>query len=106
MEPDDLKAKLHAWRTDVEIPRRFQAEVWQRIAAREEARQHSSWNRFREAVLTQLARPQYATALIAVSVSAALALAHLQAKGTNAKHWQELETRYVNSITPLPAPSA
>ena len=106
MEPDELNSKLKAWQTDVQIPRRFQAEVWQRIAAREEARRHSIWNRFREGLLPQLARPQYATALIALSISASLGVAHLQAQGANAKHWRELETRYVNSITPLPAPSA
>lgn len=106
MESDDLNSKLHAWRTDLEIPRRFQAEVWQRIAAREEARQLSVWHRFHEALFTQLARPQYATALVAVSILVSLGAAHVQAKGANAKHWRELETRYVNSITPLPAPSA
>ncbi len=103
MEPDDLNSKLHAWRTNVEIPQRFQAEVWQRIAAREEARQHSIWSRFREGVLIQLAKPQYATALIAVSISASLGVAHLQAKGANARHWRQLESRYVNSITPAPS---
>lgn len=106
MEPDELNSKLHAWQTDVQIPRRFQAEVWQRIAVREEARRNSIWNRLREGLLIQLAKPQYATALIAVSMSASLGMAHLQAKGANAKHWRELEARYVNSITPLPAPSA
>ncbi len=100
MEPDDLNSKLHAWQTTAQIPRRFQAEVWQRIAAREEARRHSIWNRFREGLLNQLVKPQYATALIAVSIAASVGVAHLQARGTNAKHWRELEIRYVNSISP------
>ncbi|MEP6937628.1 MAG: hypothetical protein ABI871_06125 [Chthoniobacterales bacterium] len=106
MDPDELSSKFQAWKTDVEIPRRFQAEVWRRIAAREEARRRSLWNRVRDGLLIQLAKPQYATALIAVSICASLGVAHLQARGANAKHWRQLETRYVNSITPFPAPSA
>lgn len=103
MEPDNLNSKLNAWRPDLPIPSRFQAEVWQRIAAREEARHDSAWNLLREGLFTHLARPQYATALIAISISAALGVAHLQAKEANAKHWRQLESRYVNSITPAPS---
>lgn len=105
MEPDELSSKLKSWKVDVEIPRRFQAVVWQKIATREEARRRSIWHRFREGLLVDLGKPQYATALIAVSVSLSLGVARLNAKETNAKHWRELETRYVNSITPLPHPS-
>lgn len=106
MKPDELSSKLQSWKVDVEIPRGFQAGVWQKIATREEARRRSIWHRFREGLLIDLGKPQYATALIALSVSLSLGVAHLSAKETNAKHWSELESRYVDSITPLPKPSA
>ncbi len=103
---DELSSKLKSWKVDVEIPRRFQAAVWQRIATREEARSRSTWHRLREVLLVELGKPQYATALIAVSISLSLGVAHLNAKQTNAKNWRQLESRYVNSITPVPDPSA
>lgn len=106
MEPDNLNPKLHAWKTDVQIPPRFQAEVWQRIAVREEARRQSIWNRIREGLLVPLGKPQYATAVLAVSISLSLGVAHLNASHANAKHWKQLEARYVNSIVPQPNPSA
>ena len=98
---DELESKLKEWEVDVQIPPRFQAGVWQRIAAREATRSRSVWRRMREGLLIGLSRPAYATALVVVSTSLSLGAAHLKAQSTNAKHWRELETRYVNSITPL-----
>jgi hypothetical protein len=106
MELDDLNPKLHAWKAAMQIPPRFQAEVWQRIVVRDEARRHSIWNRFREGLLVPLAKPQYASALVAAGISLSLGVAHLNASRTNAKHWKQLESRYVNSIVPQPNPSA
>ena len=85
----------------MEIPSRFQAGVWQRIAAREETRSRSLWRRVRVSLLSGLSRPAYATALVVASISLSLGVAHVQAQAENAKHWRELEARYVRSITPL-----
>ena len=104
-EPDDLSSKLKSWHVEVEIPSRFQAGVWQRIAGREEARSRSLWRRLREGLLTEMGRPAYATALLIVSISLSLGVAHVQAESAKANHWRELETRYVRSITPVAHPS-
>ncbi len=101
METDDLSSKLRKWQPEAQIPPRFQAEVWQRIAARQETRQRSIWNWFREGLWVELGKPQYATALIAASVALSLGAAHLNAAQANARNWRTLETRYVSSVTPL-----
>ena len=103
--PDELSSKLKSWNVGVEIPARFQAGVWQRIAAREETRSRSLWRRVRVSLLSGLSRPAYATALLIVSISLSLGVAHVQAQSANVNHWRELEMRYVRSITPVPNPS-
>ncbi len=97
---DELEKQLPKWNPDISIPVRFQAEVWQRIAAREAARRDSIWRRVREWISTELPKPQYATALIALGVTLSIGVAHVQARQTNTKHWGELEARYVTSIDP------
>lgn len=97
---DELKKRLSNWKADVEVPRRFQAEVWQRIAARDAARRAGPWHQLREWFSVQLAKPSYATALVIAGVSISLGVAHVQAQSANARHWRELETRYVSSINP------
>ncbi len=100
MIDDELEKQLSKWNPDVSIPPRFQANVWQRIAAREAARRNSLWRRVREWISTDLPKPQYATALIALAVTLSIGVAHVQAQQTNMKHWRQLEARYVSSINP------
>lgn len=97
---EKLKRQLSSWKADAEIPRRFQAEVWQRIAARDAARRTQPWHRAREWFSVQLAKPSYATALVVAGVSLSLGVAHLQAQSANARYSRELEARYVSSINP------
>ena len=105
-EPDDLRRQLKSWEVDVSVPSAFQAGVWQRIAAREEKRSSAPWRRFQEALLVSLSRPAYATAVLVASISLGLGVAHVQADAENAKHWRELEARYVKSVTPMLPPSS
>ncbi|HEV2097064.1 MAG TPA: hypothetical protein VGQ82_11240 [Chthoniobacterales bacterium] len=102
---DELEKQLSSWKGDVEIPRRFQADVWQRIAARDAARRTRAWYQLREWFSVRLAKPSYATALVVAGVSISLGVAHVQAQSANARHWRELETRYVSSINPNAAVS-
>ncbi len=103
-EPDELSAELQAWQAHVPIPPSFQAEVWQHIAARQETQPRSVWNWLREGLWIELGKPQYATALIAVSVALSLGVAHLTAAHANARTWRTLEARYVSSVTPVGNP--
>lgn len=96
---DDLDQKLKGWTVDVQVPPRFRAEVWQRIAAREAVREQS-FSRQLAAVFAMLARPRYAVACASLMLFAGITTAHLQARETNSDVWQKLQTRYVTSIDP------
>jgi hypothetical protein len=100
-EPDELSAKLRAWKVEPRISDSFSRGVWQRIAARQAGREEAFWPRIVQWFSTQLVRPQYATALVVLSLSASIAMAHVHAQGTKAKRWMELETRYAASVDPL-----
>ena len=100
-DSDDLPAKLRTWKVGPQVPGSFSREVWQRIAARQEAREEAFWPRVAQWFSTQLVRPQYATALIVLSLTASIGMAHVQAQETKAKHWKQLEARYAASVDPL-----
>ena len=100
-DPDELSAKLRTWKVEPRVSGSFQREVWQRIAARQTVREEAFWPRLAQWFSTQFARPQYATALFAISLLASIGLAHVQAQGANAKHWKTLEARYAASVDPL-----
>jgi hypothetical protein len=100
-ESDDLSAKLRTWKVEPRVPGSFPREVWQRIAARQSAREEAFWPRVLEWFSTQLVRPQYAVALVVVSLSVSLGVAHVQAQETKVKHWKALEDRYAASVDPL-----
>jgi len=100
-DSDDLSAKLRTWKVAPRVPGSFSREVWQRISVRETARQEAFWPQLAAWVSAQLIRPQYATALIVLSLSVSIGVAHVQARGTKAKQWKELEARYAASVDPL-----
>lgn len=100
-DSDDLSAKLRAWKVEPQVPGSFQREVWQRVAARQTARDEAFWPQFVQWVSTQLVRPRYAMALVALSLSISLGVAHVQAQETNEKLAKKLEARYAASVDPL-----
>lgn len=99
--PDGLSAKLRTWKVEPEVPGSFQREVWQRIAARQTMREEALWPKLVRWLITQIARPQYATALFAITLSASIGVAHVQVQGANARHWKALEARYAASVDPM-----
>ena len=98
---DDLSAKLRAWQVEPPVPGSFQREVWQRIAARQTAREAAFWPRLAQWFSAQLGRPRFALALVVVSLSAGLGVAQVQARDANARHWKTLEARYAASVNPM-----
>ncbi len=98
---DDLSAKLRAWTVEPQVPGSFQREVWQRIAVRQTVRQEAFWPQLVAWVSALLARPQYAVALVIVSLSVSVGVAHVQAQSANATLGKMLEARYATSIDPL-----
>ena len=100
-DPDDLSAKLRTWTVEPQVPGSFQREVWQRISVRQALRQEAFWPQLAAWVSARLVGPQYATALVILSLSASIGVAHVQAQGTNAKLAKMLEARYAASVDPL-----
>ncbi len=98
---DELAAKLRAWRVEPQVPVSFQRQVWQRIAVRQTAREGAFWPSLARSMFAQFARPQYALAILLVSLSASVGFAHLHAQEANARHWKALEIRYARSVDPL-----
>lgn len=99
--PDDLSAKLRAWKVESRVPASFQREVWQRIALRQAARENAFWPRVAHWFSTQFIRPQYTFATVALTLVISLGAAYLQAQETKARLWKRLETRYAASVDPL-----
>lgn len=96
----ELSAKLRTWKVQPEVPTSFQRDVWHRIATRQAGRIEAFWPRTLRLFLHQLARPLYAVALIVLSISASLGVAHVQAREARANQWKVLEARYAASIDP------
>ena len=97
---DQLTELLKAWEVEVEVPPGFQREVWARIAAREGEREQSFLRRFLISFSMGVARPAFAALVLLVASSAGMAIAHVNAREANAKHWLAMETPYVASLDP------
>ena len=100
-QPDELSKKLRAWKVDPRVPSGFQREVWQRIAAGQSEREEAFGPATVQWLSGLFARPQYAVALVALSLGASVAVAHVQAQDSNAQSWKALEVRYTSSVDPL-----
>jgi hypothetical protein len=98
---DELKRMLRAWKVEAELPRAFNREVWLRIATEERKRNEALLPSLTAWLFSAIAHPKYALALVALSLTAGVALAHMEAQETKAQHWKALEARYSASINPL-----
>jgi hypothetical protein len=97
---DQLTELLKAWHIEVEVPPGFQREVWARIAAREGEREQSLLRRFMTTFSMGVARPAFAALVLLLASSAGVAIAHVNARQANTKHWLAMETHYVASLDP------
>lgn len=95
-----LRELLHAALPDAPVPRRFAAEVWQRIQARNEALAHSGWRKFFEPLSALLARPAFAAAALLLSVGVAAGVASLRAADANEHARTLLANQHVATIDP------
>jgi hypothetical protein len=100
-DSDDLAAKLRSWKVEPKTPASFQRAVWQRIAARQAAREDALGPRVARWLSTQFVRPRYALALVSLSLCFSIGAGLLHAQGTNIRHWKALEARYASSIDPI-----
>lgn len=101
MNPDDeLSVKIAAWKVQPTVPPRFQAEVWNRIAANDAARSASLRHRVFEWLSVELIRPRFATAVIVFATMIGVGAGQFAGHERNARNWKALEVRYVRSIDP------
>lgn len=97
----EIDQKLKAWKVEVEVPSRFRANVWQRIARENAAREQSFLHRLAFLLTSRLAAPRYATAVVLLAAFIGLSTAHMEARSTNSRRWKNLEDRYAASIDPI-----
>jgi len=85
----------------MELPPRFQANVWTQIAARESNRRSSFWKLLCERFARELYKPHMAAAAITFSLTLSVGAAYLNAQDSNALAGKKLEARYMETINPL-----
>jgi hypothetical protein len=93
-----LKALLHEWRPQVDLPLRFESEVWHRIALAQEKR--ASWFNF-DWVFQITCQPKTAFAIVLTAIVLGAALANWQARQSYHHEMAAAESRYIHSVDPL-----
>ena len=96
----NLKQLLSTWKVDAEVPPRFQADVWTRIAAREKA-PRALWDRFSGWCAIAFYRPQMATVVVMAGLMLGVGTAYVQAQASNAMVDRQMEVQYMQNINPL-----
>jgi len=97
---ENLKNQLSAWKVDVEIPCRFQADVWTQIAAREGSGR-PIWERFADWFAVAFYKPHMAAAMLTFGLTFGVGVAYFRAQDSNAIVGHQLEARYIQTINPL-----
>ena len=99
-QDEHLQKQLAAWNIEVDLPPRFQADVWARIAARESER--LTWReRAAEWFAAAFFQPRLAAAVAAISLILGAGTAYLRAQDFNAASGRQMEARYMAAINPL-----
>lgn len=98
---ENLKRQLSAWEVEVEVPSRFQADVWAQIAAQESAQGSSLWDRLSDWFVTEFYKPHMAAAAIAFALTLGVGTAYIKAQDSKATLGKQLEARYMETINPL-----
>jgi hypothetical protein len=97
---DELKRKLDTWKIVPAVRGEFQREVWQRIAAREAARQEAGMRHRARRFFEILATPRYATAACLAAIAIGLGAAQIRTSQEIDRRWSDLQIRYTISIDP------
>jgi hypothetical protein len=96
---DLLQQTLQAWEAPLELPPRFQAEVWRRIADRET--EPTFWENASALLTTLFTQPGRVALVLAATLALSAGAALTQARQENNRQWQTLQSRYFQSINPL-----
>ena len=93
-----LNALLREWQPQADLPRRFESEVWHRIALNEEKR--SSWMNF-DWLFRITCQPRLAFAIVAMAVLLGTVLADWHAQRNYRHDVSASEARYIHSVDPF-----
>lgn len=93
-----LKTLLREWQPEADLPRRFESEVWHRIALNEEKR--SSWLNF-DWLIELTCRPRLAFAIVTIAVLLGTGLANWQAVSSYRHEMAASKSRYILSVDPF-----
>ena len=96
-----LKALLHEWQPEADLPPRFESEVWHRIALNEE--KHSTWLNF-DWFFQITCQPRLAFAIVALAVLLGTGLANWQAVRGYHHEMAASKSRYIHSVDPFANP--
>jgi len=95
-----LRELLRTSLSDVPVPNRFGAEVWQRIQARNEASAQRGWKKFFEPMFALLMRPTFAAIAFLLMVGGAAGAASLRAADANEQARAMLAAQHVATLDP------
>jgi hypothetical protein len=99
-----LHKLLCTWKSDAQLPPRFQEAVWQRIERANKDVKAPLWQRVFASIEASFARPAFATAYVAALLAAGIGTGYWQAEGRSAEVKSNLRTRYVQSVDPYQMP--
>jgi hypothetical protein len=97
---DSLHERLRGWKFEPAIPRRFQAEVWSRIKAREQEHTDTGWAGFIRWLFPSPVVWQLATATAVVMLVLGASLGTLKANAANEVSRSALAQRYAQTVDP------
>ena|ERR1700734_1800344 len=98
-EPEQrLAALLKDWQLQVDLPPRFESEVWRRIAFAQEKR--SDFWSF-EWLFRMTCQPKLAFAIVATAVLLGTGLANWEAQQNYHRDMAVSESRYIHSVDPF-----
>lgn len=95
-----LRKLLRESLSDVQMPNRFGAEVWQRIQARSEAPAKWGWSRLFEPLFAMLMRPAFAAVALLLAAGGGVAVASMRAADANEQARTALAERHVATLDP------
>lgn len=93
-----LDSLLKDWQLQVDLPPRFESEVWHRIAVAQE-RRSDFWSLARLFRIT--CQPKLAFALVAAAIFLGTGLANWQAQRNYQHDMATAKSRYIHSVDPL-----
>ena len=95
-----LRQVLHQWKVDINLPPRFQEQIWRRIERSEPQPQVPGWLLLIHRFATAMAHPSLAVSYVTILTVAGLLAGYWLARVTRAHLDETLSSRYVQMLDP------